>query len=261
MAVDFTEETVSVGGCDLQLFKGGAGDPLLVLHGAGGNRGPLGYAQALAEHYTVYLPSHPGFGKSGRPDWIESVRDLALFYTWFQEEQGLEGARCIGFSMGGWMAAEMAATRRHAFSKMMLVGAAGIKPRQGEIADIFIITPAQVAELSFHDPAQAPEYDEIYGGTPTPEQVAQSERDREMAVRVCWKPYMHDPRLPLLLERVTIPTRVLWGRQDKLVPVECGEQYQQAIKGSDLVVLDGCGHSPQIEKPQEFVTAALEFLA
>ncbi len=261
MAVDFTEETINVGGCDLQLFKGGSGDPLLVLHGAGGNRGPLNYAQALAEHYTVYLPSHPGFGKSGRPDWIESVTDLASFYTWFQEEQGLEGVRCIGFSMGGWMAAEMAATCRHAFSKMMLVGAAGIKPSQGEIADIFIIAPAQVAGLSFHDPAQAPEYDEIYGGTPTPEQAALAERDREMAVRVCWKPYMHDPRLPLLLERVTVPTRVLWGRQDKLVPLECGEQYQQAIRGADLVVIDDCGHSPQIEKPQEFVAAALEFLA
>ena len=261
MAVDFTEETVSVGGSDLQLFKGGSGDPLLVLHGAGGNRGPLRYARALAEHYTVYLPSHPGFGKSGRPDWIESVRDLASFYTWFQEEQGLEGVRCIGFSMGGWMAAEMAAASRHAFSRMMLVGAAGIKPLDGEIADIFIITPAQVAELSFHDPSQAPEYDEIYGGTPTPEQAALAERDREMAVRVCWKPYMHDPRLPLLLGRVDIPTRILWGRQDKLVPLECGEQYQQAIRGSDLVVIDDCGHSPQVEKPQEFTAAALEFLA
>ena len=261
MTPKFTEETVSVGGCELQVFKGGSGDPLLVLHGAGGNRGPRHYARALAEHYTVYLPTHPGFGASPRPEWVESVADLASFYTWFQEELGLEGARSIGFSMGGWIAAEMAASCRHAFSKMMLVGAAGIQPQQGEIADIFIITPAQVAELTFHDPAQAPEYDEIYGAAPTPEQAALAERDREMSVRVCWKPYMHDPRLPSLLGRVNIPARILWGRQDRLVPLECGEQYHQAIKGSDLVIIDNCGHSPQIEKPDEFVQAALEFLA
>ena len=67
---------------------------------------------------------------------------LAAFYTWFQEEQGLENVRCIGFSMGGWLAAEMAATCHHAFSKLMLVDAAGIKPQKGEITDIFIMFPA-----------------------------------------------------------------------------------------------------------------------
>ena len=257
----FAQETVNVGGCNLQLFKGGAGEPLLVLHGAGGNRGPLRYAQALAAHYTVYLPTHPGFGASDRPEWIQSIPDLAAFYTWFQEETGLEGVRCIGFSMGGWIAAEMAATCRIAFNKLMLVGAVGIKPRQSEITDIFIITPAQIQELSYHDPGQAPEYDQIYGGTPTPEQTALAERDREMAVRVCWKPYMHDPRLPDLLARVKVPARILWGRQDRLVPLECGQLYQQAIPGSDLVIIEDCGHSPQVEKPDAFLQSALQFLA
>ena len=140
---------------------------------------------------------------------------MASFYTWFLEEQGLEGARAIGFSMGGWIAAEVAASTRHAFSKLMLVDAVGIKPQQGEIADIFIISPAQVTELLFHDPKQAPEYDQIYGQTPTPEQVEIAEGNREMAVRLCWKPYMYDPRLPGLLERVNIPTRIVWGREDR----------------------------------------------
>ncbi len=187
MTANFTEELVQVGGTKIQLFKGGAGDPLLLLHGAGGNRGWLRYVQSLAEQYTVYLPTHPGFGASERPDWIQNMQDLACFYTWFQEEQGLEGARCIGFSMGGWLAAEM-------------------------------------------------------------------------AVRLCWKPYMHDLRLPTLLARVRLPTRIVWGREDRLVPAECGQLYQKAIPGSDLVIVEGCGHSPQIEKREEFAQTALEFL-
>ena len=261
MAAEFTEQLVEVGGQKVHMLTGGSGDPLVLFHGAGGNTGWLRYVQALADHYTVYLPSHPGYHQSERPEWLETIADTALFYTWFLEEQGLEGARAIGFSMGGWIASEIAASCRRAFSKLMLVGAVGIKPEQGEIADIFIISPAQVNDLIFHDPAQAPEYGQLYGQPPTPEQAEIAEGNREMAVRLCWKPYMYDPRLPDILRMVNIPARVVWGREDRLVPLECGELYRQALPQSDLVVIDQCGHSPQVEKPDEFVRIALEFLA
>ena len=259
MATAFTEEMVDVGGAKIQMLKGGSGEPLVLLHGAGGNSGWLNYVQALSEKFTVYLPSHPGYGKSARPEWLETMADLASFYTWFLEEQGLEGTRAIGFSLGGWLASEIAANCRHAFSKLMLVDAAGIQPKQGEIADIFIISPAQVTELLFHDPKQAPEYESIYGGEPTPEQTDIAERNREMSVRICWKPYMYDLRLPGLLSRVSIPTRIVWGANDRLIPLECGQMFNKAIPGSDLVVINDCGHVPQLEKTEEFVKTALEF--
>jgi len=261
MAAGFTEEFVEVGGSKLHMFKGGTGEPLVLLHGAGGNAGWLRYVQALADHFTVYVPSHPGYWQSDRPEWLESIADMASFYTWFFEQERLEGARVIGFSMGGWLAAEIAVTCRHAFSKLMLVDAAGIKPEQGEIADIFIISPEQIIELLFHDPSQAPEYEQIYGQTPSPEQVQIAEGNREMTARLCWKPYLYDPRLVRLLARVSVPTRIVWGREDRLIPLECGDLYQKAIPGSDLVVIDNCGHVPQVEKPDEFVKTALEFLA
>ena len=261
MAADFTEEFVDVGGIGVHMLKGGSGDPLVLFHGSGGSSGWLRYVQELAGRYTVYLPSHPGFGKSERPEWLESIADLASFYTWFLEQAGLEGARAIGFSMGGWLAAEIAVSCRHAFSKLLLVDAVGIKPQEGEITDIFIISPAQVTELLFHDPKQASEYEQVYGGEPTPEQQDVAEQNREMAVRLCWKPYMYDLRLPGLLARVNIPTRIIWGKEDRLVPLECGQLYQKAIPGSDLVVIDNCGHVPQIEKTAEFVSTALEFFA
>ena len=163
--------------------------------------------------------------------------------------------------MGGWLASEMVAAAGPVFSKLMLVGSVGIKPVEGEIADIFIITPAQVIDLLFHDPSQAPEYDQVFGQAPTPEQLNILERNREMSVRVGWKPYMHDPSLAPRLARVNIPTRIVWGKNDKLAPVECGQMFQQAIPGSELVVLDNCGHVPQIEKPEEFLQTALDFLS
>jgi pimeloyl-ACP methyl ester carboxylesterase len=258
----FTEEIVEVGGVGVHTLKGGSGDPLLLLHGAGGNSGWLRYVEALAEHYTVYYPSHPGYGQSPRPDWLESIPDMAAFYTWYLDTLGLEKVRTIGFSMGGWIAAELVATCNNAVGKLMLVGAAGVKPNEGEIADIFIISPAQVLELQFHDTSQVADYDAIYGRELSPDEQLTADLNREMAVRLTWKPYMHDPRLAGgLLQRVKIPTRMVWGREDRIVPVECGSIYQQAIPGSDLVVIDNCGHSPQVEKPDEFIKAALDFLA
>jgi pimeloyl-ACP methyl ester carboxylesterase len=81
-----------------------------------------------------------------------------------------------------------------------------------------------------------------------------------MAARITWKPYMHDPRLPSLLRRLRMPTLILWGRQDAIVPVNCGELYHQNIRGSELVIMEQCGHVPQIEKPQEFVNIVSEIL-
>ena len=261
MAAEFTEKLVRVGRHQLHLLTGGSGDPLVIFHGAGGNSGWLRYVQALADHYTVYLPTHPGYHRSERPEWLETIPDMAAFYAWFLEDQGLMGARAAGFSMGGWIAAEIAVSCRPALGKLLLVDAVGVKPNDGEITDIFIISPAQINDLLFHDPAQAPEYGQLYGQPPTPEQAEIAESNREMAVRLCWKPYMYDPRLPGMLDMVKIPARIVWGRQDRLVPLECGELYQQAIPNADLVVIDDCGHSPQVEKPEEFVKTALEFLA
>ena len=260
MPVDHVEETVQLGGVRVQMLKGGSGDPLLVLHGAGGSGGWLRYLDALAERFTVYLPSHPGFDGSERPEWLETMHDMACFYSWFVESQGIQGCRAMGFSMGGWLAAEMVAAAGPIFSKLMLVSSVGIKPTEGEIADVFIITPAQVVDLLFHDPAQAPEYSQTFGQAPTREQTAILERNREMAVRVCWKPYMHHPSLAQRLGRVNIPTCIVWGREDRLAPLECGQLFRQAIPGSDLVVIDNCGHLPQMEKTDEFLQAAQAFL-
>lgn len=253
----WTEQHVQVAGTSLQIFRGGQGAPLLVFHGPEGNPGWTPYYDALAQHYLVLAPSHPGFNGSQRPTWLETIGHLAHFYHWFLDEQQLEHVHVLGFSMGGWLAAETALMCTHRLAKLVLVDATGIKPREGEILDIFLHSSEQLAQLACDDPRAIPQYEEWFGGTATPELTQQN---REMAVRLCWKPYMYNPALPALLPRLRLPTLIVWGREDRIVPVNCGDLYQQAIPGSVLKVIERCGHMPQLERPQEFLQTVRDFL-
>jgi pimeloyl-ACP methyl ester carboxylesterase len=256
----WSETTVTVATTDVHMYRGGEGPPLLFLHGGGGNPGWLMCHQALARHFTVYAPSHPGFGRTSRPEWINHVSDMSVFYLWLLEELGVERVHLMGHSFGGWLAADMAAVCPQVVERLVLVSAVGLKPQRGEILDIFLITPEEVRAKTFYKPEQVPEWEQLYGRAPTPEEVERSEEALAMMVRLCWKPYMHDPRLPALLARIKRPTLVVWGRQDAIVPLACGELYHHGIAASQLVVIDECGHAPHLEKPQAFANAVLSFL-
>jgi pimeloyl-ACP methyl ester carboxylesterase len=254
------EETISVGGVQVHTWVGGEGAPLLVLHGAGGNRGFTRSMQLLAAHYTVWAPTHPGFGRSGDAEWMEGIDDLARFHLWLIDAARLGRPHVLGHSIGGWTAAEMATMSPATIDRLILVAPVGLKPEKGEIFDVFFHTPAQVRELTVHDPKTIPEWDELFGRAPTPAELEIAERNREMTARLTWKPYMHNPRLDRFLPRVTNPTLVVWGREDHIVPVECGEQYRRALPNAKLTVLEQCGHLPPIEQPDAFAKLVLDFL-
>jgi len=258
---DFSEQSIDVVGIQLQVLKGGSGEPLLVLHGAGGNPGWLPYHQELAKHFTVYAPSHPGYGQSERPAWISTMNDMAHFYRQFIEVLDVAPIRLMGFSMGGWLAAEIAAMCPAYLKNLVLVDAAGIKPEVGEIAEILMVSQDVVKKLRFYDPTQVPNYDAMVNRQLTPEEEAVLWRNREMTSRLCWKPYFHNPKLPAYLHGVKVPTLIIWGKEDAILPMNCGELYHRALVNSTLQVIDRCGHSPALEKPQEFLSAVLEFSA
>jgi len=258
---DFSEQLIDVAGTQLQLLKGGSGEPLLVLHGAAGNPGWLPYHQELAKHFTVYAPAHPGYGQSGRPEWISTMNDMAHFYRQCIEALNLAPVRLMGFSMGGWLAAEIAAMCPTYLKSLVLVDAAGIKPEVGEIAEILMVSQDVVKKLRFYDPTQVPNYDTIINRQLTPEEEAALWRNREMTSRLCWKPYFHNPKLPAYLHGVQVPTLIIWGKEDAILPLNCGELYHRALTNSTLQVIDRCGHSPALEKPQEFLRAVLDFSA
>jgi pimeloyl-ACP methyl ester carboxylesterase len=147
------------------------------------------------------------------------------------------------------------------FSKMVLVGAAGLAPEDGHIWDYFIHSNQEAFAHAFADPAGAPEYARYYGKTWTPQDETQAEWNREMAARLVWKPYMRSHTLAALLPGIVTPTLVVWGREDAIVPVSVGQRYARAIPGATSHVLERCGHLPEMEQPDAFVRVVREFLA
>ena len=242
------------------MLKGGSGDPLLVLHDEMGQPGWLQFHEELAKNYTVYAPSHPGFGVTDRIDWIMNMRDIATWYLWALEDLGLSNLNVVGFSLGGWLAAEMATQNPQVFRKMALAAPAGILPPTGEILDMFLIVAKEFLAAGFHNPAAAPEFQQVCPDEPTTETIELWETAREEACRLSWRPYMYDQSLARRLGRLrNLPSLIVWGRNDGVIPPSAGEVYNSSIAGSRLATLENCGHRPDVEKTSELTGLLREF--
>ncbi len=261
-SIAWTEETITIAGSPIKLIKGGSGAPLLILHDEMGHPGWLRWHQNLAQNHTLYIPWHPGFGESPPLDWVMNLHDLAVWYLGALDDLGLEEVDVMGFSLGGWLAAEMAVMCPQQFRRLILVSAAGVRPPEGEIYDIFQVVAKAYIAHSLFNPSAVPEFQAICPDEPTEAQTFNWETSLEGACRLSWRPYMHYPALPHLLPRLKrLPTLIIWGRQDPIIPLSAGQLYHQSIPNSRLEVLENCGHRPEVEHPERFTAAVQGFLA
>src|SRR5258705_363528 len=133
----------------------GTGRPLLMLHGAGGAGSWLPYMADLAARHDVIVPEHPGFGASDTPDWLDTIPDLANFYLDFLDQFDLKNVDLVGHSLGGWIAAELAARNTRRLASLTLVAAAGIHVKGVEQVDSFLRNDEQRVRDFFPDPPRA----------------------------------------------------------------------------------------------------------
>ena len=246
--ITWTSETVPLASGPLHVARSGSGTPLLVLHHDIGSLERLPFYDALAQKFSVLGPSHPGYDKSERPAWMRSVRDIAVVYQALIAETSLSDVTLVGLGFGGWIAAEMATMAPRGFKKLVLVGAMGLKPERGEIADQALLSYIDYVRLGFSDQAV---YDRTFGAETPVETLEQWDVNREMTFRIAWKPYMYNASLPHLLGSVATPTLVVWGRKDRVVPLECGERYAKTLRNAKLEVIDDAGHFVDMEKPEQ----------
>ena len=225
----------------------GAGDPVLVLHHSTGNPGWIPFYAELAREFAVEVPDLPGYGQSERPDWARSPRDLAILIGRYLEGRGLQGVTLVGLGLGGFVAAELACMNPSRLERLVLVGAAGVKPERGEIADQMMLDYGDYVRQGFRDDAA---HDAVFGGEADKELRTLWDFSREMTARISWKPYMFDRSLPPLLGDMRVPTLLVWGSQDRIVPPVCGEQYARLLPDARLHVVEGGGHLLELEEPE-----------
>lgn len=245
-------------GQNIDILTGGAGDPLVVLHHDIGNPGWLPFYDRLAEHFTVHVPSLPGFDTSERPLWMRSVRDMATLCQWLLRDMNLaQRPYLVGLGFGGWIAAELATTASASIRGMSLVNPMGLQPREGQIMDQFLLSSEEYIRAGFTDLSS---YHATFGELPDVDRLVTWEINREMTTRIAWKPYMFNRALENLLRAVATPTQLIAGRDDKIVPPVCCEQFAGLIPGAEVAYLEKCGHYPDIERPDELAALIMAFI-
>jgi pimeloyl-ACP methyl ester carboxylesterase len=229
-----------------------------MLHGGAGPQSVLEFAERYARERSVRVltPAHPGFGGTPRPESVATVGDLAKVYLALLDELGLDRVTVIGNSLGGWIAAEMAAQGSDRIARVALVCAVGLEVPGVTPVDFFGLGLEEIADYSYH----RPDAFRIDPSTFSPQQREAMAANRA-ALQIYGGTRMNDPSLTARLSAVRVPVLVLGGDSDRIVPLEVGRAFAEAIPGARYEMLSATGHLPQLETPDQLVTALAAFAA
>jgi len=251
----YTVSTI-YGDVPVTISERGSGRPVLLLHGGAGPDSVTGFADQLAARRParVLTPVHPGFGGTPRPGSLDSISGLASVYGSLLAELGLTGVTVAGSSIGGWIAAELALAAPDRVGRLVLIDAAGLDSADHPIADFFALTPAEVAERSWANPAG--HQIDLAGMTDAQRAVFAGNR---AALLAYGGQAMADPSLAGRLAGIGAPTLVIWGEADRIVTPDFGKEYAAAIPGATFRLVPEAGHLPQLENPEAVLALFGEF--
>jgi pimeloyl-ACP methyl ester carboxylesterase len=254
-----TRGAVSIAGAELDVYDRGKGAPILFLHGGAGIALDIPFLDTLAKTNRVIAPSHPGFGRSSLPDWLESVDDIAHIYLELMDKLGLDKVDLIGCSLGGWIAGEIVSKVPERVKHLVLIGPVGVKtgsPDKLDVPDVFAMPADKLQRLAFHDPEKwRPDFKSL-----SDEQLTIIARNRETMALIAWEPYMHNPQLKHRLHRMKGPVLFLRGVSDGIASADYVERYAKLYPNARIVTIPEAGHVPQTEQLAVTTAKILEFL-
>jgi pimeloyl-ACP methyl ester carboxylesterase len=254
---DPTPTKISVRGCTIAVRRAGTGRPLLYLDGAS-DAGLWSPCLAdLAARDDVIAPEHPGFGGSDTPTWLDTIADLANFYLDLIDQLDLENIDLVGHDLGGWIAAELAVRNSRRIGSLTLVAAAGIHLSEVVASDPFLRTDEQRIRDLFHDHARA---DDMIARVLRPELEDLNLKNQTTTARLSWQPRGYDPHLAKWLHRIAVPTLIVWGANDRVLPLAYARAWQNLVAAKTVATIANCGHLPHIERRDPFVVALKSFL-
>jgi pimeloyl-ACP methyl ester carboxylesterase len=252
--VKFQRETHTVNGVNIVMYTAGKGEPLLFLHGAGTFHG-FEFAGQWANKFRVLVPYHPGFGESDDDPTMLDMHDYVMHYVALLDKLGIDQVNLVGFSLGGYLAARFATEHNQRVKKLVLVGPAGLRDKEHPAVDVLAVPPEQLPGLLVSNfevlKPHLPEKPDI-------DFMAARYREATTVARLLWeRPW--DAKLPRHLHRLKMPTLLLWGKDDKIIPAQQAKTWKQLVPDAEVAIFDGAGHLVLDEKP-EAVTAVAQFL-
>jgi pimeloyl-ACP methyl ester carboxylesterase len=251
----------------IEVLEAGSGPSLLFLHGAGGIPEWSGVLPALASRFRVHAPLLPGYGASVGLDALEDHFDLFFHCYDVVEALGLERPYVVGESVGGWIAAEMAALRPKEVGRLALAAPVGLWRDEAPIVDLFGMTTSELVPFLFHDPG-CPAAQRMLGvGALLSERDDRTEAQVEFLLGLArgfrtiakFLFPIPDRGLERRLHRIACPTLVVWGAEDRFVPPSYGRLFAGGIRGALLETIPGAGHLIGAEQPEVYARALLQF--
>ena len=222
---------------------------MVVLHHSTGSPGFTPFLDQLAESHSVLAPDMPGYGQSTRPEWARDPRDIAILLQYALDQLGLkDDVTLVGLGFGGYVAAEMATMNQRRLRALVLVGAAGVQPSEGEIFEQMLVDFEDYVKAGF---SSDDAYHEVFGDEASGDIKQLWDFSREMTARLAWKPYMFNRRLHHLLREVHTPTLLVWGSKDVIVPLGAAKVFESALPNARLEVVEGAGHLVEMERPAD----------
>jgi pimeloyl-ACP methyl ester carboxylesterase len=250
----FKREELTVDGVKTVVHTAGHGEPLVFFHGAGTVDG-YDFAEAWADKFKVIVPYHPGFGESGDDPTFTNIHDYIMHYLELFDALKLDRFSLVGLSLGGYLAAKFASEHGHRLKKLVLIAPAGMIDPKHPMMDIIAVPGEQIPGLLVSN------FDVIKKRLPEkPDLDFIGDRYREAGTvaRLFWE-HPVDKRLPRYLHRIKVPTMIVWGDEDKIIPVQQTELWRKHLPHADVKIYNGAGHLVHLEKP-EAIEAMAKFL-
>ncbi|HEY8573992.1 alpha/beta fold hydrolase [Phenylobacterium sp.] len=250
-------KTVATRHVPVRYFEGGEGPDLVYLHGAGGVTAEDRFLKALARSHRVYAPLVPGYGDSEEAPEIRDMLDFTLHGWDVVQALGLKDPILVGHSMGGMIAAEMAAVAPHDVSRLALIAPAGLWDDAHPIADLFATLPYEMPALLFHDAEAGAAMLTAGRNVEDPgflqQYLVTNARQLGMAGRILFP--IPERGLQQRLYRIKARTVIVWGDSDRLIPPVYAHAFKKGVAGAELVSIPEAGHMVIHEKPEAVVEA------
>jgi pimeloyl-ACP methyl ester carboxylesterase len=253
---EFSRAAYDINGIKTVVLTAGSGPELVFLHGAGTFTG-FDFARAWAAHRKVIIPYNPNFGESGDDPSLDSIEDYVLHYLDLFDHLGLTKFDLGGFSLGGWLAAELAIRAPQRLRRLVLVAPAGLVVEKARAPELAEITPPELPSYLAHDVGVALRY---FPKAPDPSFDARLGREIGAYAQLIRNNPQGNPKLARWLHRITVPTLVLWGSADRMRPVAQADAWKALLPDARVSLVPNAGHLVFEEAPAAAGVVA-DFLA